>query len=141
MENWNYNTAKVGDRIPHLTLEPISRTTLALYAGASGDHNSIHIDLDFAKKSGLPDVIAHGMLVMAYLGRALTNIIQQAAIQEIGVQFSSMTQIGDTLTCSGVVIEQINNDELKSITLDLVVSDSKGDKKLSGHAIIKLKNS
>jgi len=32
-------------------------------------------------------------------------------------------------------------DELKSITLDLVVSDSKGDKKLSGHAIIKLKNS
>ena len=81
------------------------------------------------------------MLVMAYLGRALTNTIQQSVIQEFGVQFSSMTQIGDKLTCSGVVIEQINNDELKSITLDLVVSDSKGDKKLSGHAIIKPKNS
>ena len=96
--------------------------------------------MDFAKKSGLPNVIAHGMLIMAYLGRAITDIIQQTMIQEFSVQFSSMAQIGDTLTCSGVVIEQINNDELKSITLDLVVSDSKGDKKLSGHAIIKLKN-
>ena len=140
MENWNYNTVKIGDRIPHLTLEPISRATLALYAGASGDHNPMHIDLDFAKKSGFPDVIAHGMLVMAYLGRAITDIIQQTMIQEFSVQFSSMAQIGDTLTCSGVVIEQINNDELKSITLDLVVSDSIGYKKLLGHAIIKLKN-
>ena len=43
----------------------ITRTTLALYAGASGDHNPMHIDIDFAKKAGFPDVFAQGMLVMA----------------------------------------------------------------------------
>ena len=59
--------------IPPLELPPISRTTLALYAGASGDHNPIHIDLDFARSAGLEDVFVHGMLSMAYLGRMLTK--------------------------------------------------------------------
>ena len=45
---------------------------LALFAGASGDHNPIHIDIDFARKAGMPDVFAHGMLSMAWLGRLLT---------------------------------------------------------------------
>ena len=38
----------IGDSF-NLTKNPISRTTLALFAGASGDHNPIHIDLDFVK--------------------------------------------------------------------------------------------
>ena len=39
----------VGDSLEPMTHNPISRTTLALFAGASGDHNPIHIDIDFAK--------------------------------------------------------------------------------------------
>ena len=73
--NFNLNNASVGDKIPDLVIEPITRSTLALYAGASGDHNPIHIDLDFAKESGMKDVFAHGMLIMAYLGKAVTNIV------------------------------------------------------------------
>ena len=61
------------DRIPFET-EPISRLTLALFAGASGDHNPIHVDLDFARAAGMDDVFAHGMLSMAYLGRMLTEL-------------------------------------------------------------------
>ena len=38
---------------------PITRTMLALYAGASGDHNPIHIDIDFAKKAGLNLSLIH----------------------------------------------------------------------------------
>ncbi|MGD9549587.1 MAG: MaoC/PaaZ C-terminal domain-containing protein, partial [Burkholderiaceae bacterium] len=53
---------QVGDEMPVLELPPITRTTLALFAGASGDHNPIHIDIDFARKAGMPDVFAHGML-------------------------------------------------------------------------------
>ena len=63
----------VGDKIPALELNEISRSSLALYSEASGDNNPIHTDIDFAKESGLPDVIAHGMLIMSYLARALTN--------------------------------------------------------------------
>ena len=68
----SYDALEVGSEIPPLTSKPISRHTLALYCGASGDHNPIHVDLDFAKAFGMPDVFAHGMLSMAYLGRMLT---------------------------------------------------------------------
>lgn len=69
----NYTDLKVGDNLPTFVKAPINRTTLALFAGASNDHNPIHIDLDFAQKAGYPDVFAHGMLVMAYMGQALTH--------------------------------------------------------------------
>ena len=52
----------IGDSFK-LTKNPISRTTLALFAGASGDHNPIHIDLDFVKKAGLDDVLHMACLV------------------------------------------------------------------------------
>ncbi|MBL4893408.1 MAG: hypothetical protein JKY59_00825 [Emcibacter sp.] len=68
------STLKVGDEIPPLSLKPISRTTLALFAGASGDHNPIHIDLDVAKSAGMDDVFCQGMLGMAYMSRLLTNM-------------------------------------------------------------------
>ena len=134
--NFNLNNASVGDKIPDLVIEPITRSTLALYAGASGDHNPIHIDLDFAKESGMKDVFAHGMLIMAYLGRAVTNIVPQSNLKNFSVRFSSITNIGDILTCSGKVKKIEKNNSKKTIVLDLIVSDEFGDIKISGVASI-----
>ena len=134
--NFNLDNASVGDKIPDLVIEPITRSTLALYAGASGDHNPIHIDLDFAKESGMKDVFAHGMLIMAYLGRAVTNFVPQSNLKNFSVRFSSITNIGDILTCSGKVKKIDKNNSKKTIVLDLIVSDEFGDMKISGVAII-----
>ena len=134
--NFNLDNAFVGDKIPDLVIEPITRSTLALYAGASGDHNPIHIDLDFAKESGMKDVFAHGMLIMAYLGKAVTNIVPQSNLKNFSVRFSSITNIGDILTCSGEVKKIEKNNSKKIIVLDLIVSDEFGDMKISGVAII-----
>ena len=134
--NFNLNNASVGDKIPDLVIEPITRSTLALYAGASGDHNPIHIDLDFAKEAGMKDVFAHGMLIMAYLGRAVTNIVPQSNLKNFNVRFSSKTNIGDILTCSGEVNKIDKNNSKKTIVLDLIVSDEFGDIKISGAATI-----
>ncbi len=134
--NFNLDNAFVGDKIPDLVIEPITRSTLALYAGASGDHNPIHIDLDFAKEAGMKDVFAHGMLIMAYLGKAVTNIIPQSNLKNFSVRFSSITNIGDILTCSGEVKKIEKNNSKKTIVLDLIVSDEFGDIKISGLASI-----
>ena len=134
--NFNLDNASVGDKIPDLVIEPITRSTLALYAGASGDHNPIHIDLDFAKEAGMKDVFAHGMLIMAYLGKAVTNIVPQSNLKNFSVRFSSITKIGDILTCSGEVKKIDKNNSKKTIVLDLIVSDEFGDMKISGVAII-----
>ena len=96
---------QVGSVIPPLELPPISRTTLALYAGASGDHNPIHIDSDFARKAGMPDVFAHGMLSMAYLGRMLTNWQPQARLRKFGSRFAAITRLQDVVTCTGRVVD------------------------------------
>ncbi len=114
-----YGSLKVGDEIPAMISPPVSRHTLALYCGASGDHNPIHVDIDFAKSSGLDDVIAHGMLSAGYLGRMLTNWVPQSAIRNWKNRFTAMTLIGDSVTCSGKIVEKFEKDGEKFIRLEL----------------------
>ncbi|MAL65194.1 MAG: dehydratase [Candidatus Marinimicrobia bacterium] len=138
MSPWNHKQATVGDVLPELKIEPISRANLALYAGASGDHNPLHIDTDYANRVGFKDVIAHGMLIMGYLGRVLTNNINQSQILEYNVQFTSITNIGDQLTCSGIVKKILKNKNQKKIELDLTVKNQFNDVKLSGCSLIQI---
>ena len=134
--NFDLDKVSVGEKIPDLVIEPVTRSTLALYAGASGDHNPIHIDLDFARKAGMNDVFAHGMLIMAYLGRAITNIAPQSSLRNFNVRFSSITNVGNALTCSGQVKKIYNHDNKRLVVLDLMVADGTGDIKVSGTATI-----
>ena len=93
-----FESLKVGDEIPVLKIPPVSRHTLALYCGASGDHNPIHVDMDYAKSVGLDDVIAHGMLSAGYLARMITDWVPQSAIKSINNPFTAMTHIGYSVT-------------------------------------------
>ena len=138
MTELNYDSLKVGDEVGNYTTARISRTTLALFAGASGDHNPIHIDIDFAKKFGMDDVFAHGMLSMAYLGRLLTNLVPQSAIRQYGVRFGSITNLGDKVPCRGEVFEKYEEAGEKLIKLTLTAANQDGDVKLSGQAVIVL---
>ncbi len=138
MQHYSNQLQKVGDRINTLTISPVSRYTLALYAGASGDHNPIHIDIDFAKSAGMKDVFAHGMLVMAYLSRALTDTVPQTSLYDFGVRFCSITQLRDELTCEGEVTDIENRQDGTFAQVDLKVADKSNDIKLSGFATIKI---
>lgn len=129
---------EIGDEIPVLVTAPISRTTLALYAGASGDHNPIHIDIDFAKKAGMEDVFAHGMLIMAYLGRALSDWAPLSALRQFKVRFKSISHIGDEIHCGGKVSEIFDEDGEKRVRLTLYAADQNGEAKLSGEAVVAL---
>ena len=132
----SFESLSVGDAMPTLTTTPISRTTLALFAGASGDPNPIHIDIDYAKKAGMDDVFAHGMLVMAYLGRALTDWIPQSSLKSFGVRFTSITNLGDAITCTGMVVEK--DDEQRRIRVELRATSQNGDIKLAGDAVFEI---
>ena len=136
MSVWDYSIAEIGDQLPPLTLGPINKDDLELYANASGDQNPIHTDQDFAKKSGLPDVIAHGMLIMSYLGRLLTNSVPQYQIKNFNVQFSNMTYVNQKIICTGKVLEKNSIDGEEIVTVALKVEDQQGQKKIIGKAII-----
>lgn len=132
------SSVKAGDALPAFTTEPLSRTTLALYCGASGDHNPIHVDIDFAKKAGYPDVFAHGMLSMAWLARLLTNWVPQTSIREFGVRFTAITQVGEAITCSGRVTEVFEADGERRARLSVQTANADGQVKLMGDAVIAL---
>ena len=136
MNNWNYKSAKVGNKLPSMKIDSISEDTLSKYAEASGDYNSIHLDCNYAKKIGLDGVIAHGMLIMAYLGRTLTENIKQDNILEYGVKFSSMVNIGDNLLCTGYVDDIMKKNSKTLLKIKLGVKDQNGDKKLDGYTIV-----
>jgi acyl dehydratase len=131
-------TIAVGTELPSLELPPISRTTLALFAGASGDHNPIHLDLDVAKSAGLPDVFAQGMLSMAYLGRLLTNWVPQERIRSFEVRFAAITPVHAQPTCRGTVSAIDTVDGARLATVDVAVVLSDGTLTLSGHAVVEI---
>jgi acyl dehydratase len=67
----------------------INRALLKQYADASGDQNPIHQDEAFAKSVGLPDVIAHGMLTMALVGKYVSDAAGGASnVLEFGARFT-----------------------------------------------------
>jgi acyl dehydratase len=66
----------------------IDRELLKRYADASGDQNPIHQDEALAKSVGLPDVIAHGMLTMALVGKFVSDWAGgPAAVKEFSARF------------------------------------------------------
>lgn len=129
---------KVGDRIVHKEFPPISRHMLALYCGASGDHNPMHVDIDFARKAGFPDVFSHGMLVMAYLGQALTDAVRPDKLRSFSTRFAAITQLGAKLTCEGTVAELFEADGEQRARLALTAKDETGEVKLAGEAVVAL---
>jgi acyl dehydratase len=128
----------IGQNLVYKAFPPITRHRLALYCGASGDHNPIHVDLDFAKQAGFPDVFSHGMLVMGYLGQALTDAVAPSRIRSFSTRFAAITQLGAALTCEGKVAELIEHKGEKRAKLALTVKDQHGEVKLAGEAIIAL---
>jgi len=62
----------VGTALPEKVFY-LDRELLKAYADASGDQNPIHQNEKFAVSVGLPNVIAHGMLTMALVGKYVTD--------------------------------------------------------------------
>ena len=103
----------------------LDRATLKAYADASGDQNPIHQNEDFAVSVGLPNVIAHGMLTMALVGKFVTDWAGgAAAVKEFSGRFVKPVivpaDLKVDLTVSGVVTE-IEGDR---ITVELKASSA-----------------
>ncbi len=127
---------QAGEELPGFAAGPISRHALALYCGASGDHNPIHVDLDFARNAGMDDVFAHGMLSAAYLARLLTNWAPQSALREFAVRFVAITHVGDEVRCSGRVVERFEARGEVRVKVALQARNQAGELKLSGVAVL-----
>jgi acyl dehydratase len=93
---------ELGESAPVAELTfPLADDITGRYAEASGDHNEIHLDDDFAKAAGLPGIIVHGLCMMAFAGRAVLSSQGErspADVRRLAVRFSRPVRPGDRLT-------------------------------------------
>jgi acyl dehydratase len=127
---------KAGDELPPLTLPPVTAQTLENFAVASGDDNPIHLDPLVAKEMGFGDVIAHGMLSMAYVTRLVTNWVPQRDLRSLRTKFVGMTPLGAVPTCTGRVraVELVDGELRARIVLTVRLAD--GTTTTRGEAVV-----
>ena len=131
----NFSGARMiegGTVLPERVFE-IDRELLVAYANASGDHNPIHQNEEFAQSVGLPNVIAHGMLTMALVGKYVTDWAGgSASVKEFGARFVKpvIVPAGEKvdLTVSATVAE------IKGDRISLTISATSAGVKVLGMA-------
>ncbi len=139
MSTPSFDSVAVGDELPALQLPAVDRTTLALFAGASGDHNPIHVDIDVARRAGLPDVFAQGMLGMGWLGRLLTGWAPQSQLRRFDVRFQGITHLGHAMRCSGRIVEKLEVGGERCVRIELQSSNQYGQTRIVGDALVALR--
>jgi peroxisomal enoyl-CoA hydratase 2 len=127
-----YDQIKVGDEIPKLVVEGLSRPDFVRYAGASGDFVPLHYDQTFVEAAGIPTVFAQGMFTAGLLSKALTDYVGIGNVRQFKVRFATRVWPGDTLTCLGKVTAKSENNGEKLIEGDLTVLNQKGEPAIRG---------
>ncbi len=144
-----FEDINIGDAMPTFTSDPLTRTHLVRYAGASGDFNPLHHDETFVAMFGMPRVIAHGMLIMGITSRAITEWIDNKCLKNFKVRFSGMTEPADlvdlentkaraTITVTGNVVNKFMEGGENRIQCDIQAVDALGGVKLTGSFIAAL---
>jgi acyl dehydratase len=129
---------EVGQALPPLTKGPIQQIQLTRYAGASGDFNPIHQDDEFARAAGMGCVFAHGMLSMGWVGQAVTDWAGAGSVRKLGVRFTGLVRLKDTITCRGRVLSQSSKDDVHLVELEVWAENQRGEKVVTGKATVAL---
>ncbi|PIC69399.1 dehydratase [Sporosarcina sp. P16b] len=139
IKDWVLEEWTVDQKLEPMVKPPITKVQLAQYAGASGDFNPLHLDDGFAQKIGMDGVIAHGMLVMGFLGEYVMKIAgKKARVANFKMRFGKMTVPGDEIRCSGVVNRTYEEEGKRWIALDLTAEKVSGEVVGSGSTILQL---
>ena len=97
-----YADVNVGDQLPTIEKCP-GRLQLVQYAAGSGDFNPLHHDDDYARASGLPSVMAHGMFSAGLLASFVTRWFGAGSVRRFKVRFRERVFPGDVLSAEGRV--------------------------------------
>ncbi|WGY00444.1 MaoC/PaaZ C-terminal domain-containing protein [Nocardioides sp. QY071] len=87
--------------LPVASFGPITRSMLREYAAASGDNNPLHLNDAAAQRAGHREVIAQGMLSMAFVGRWVTSWCDLHELRSVSSRFTAATPLGSLVSCEG----------------------------------------
>jgi acyl dehydratase len=127
----------VGNEITPLSRR-VTQDQINAYAEASGDHNPIHVNEEFARMVGLPGTIAHGLLDLGILVDAIARWAGGSEhVASVSCRFSKPLLPGDVITCTGRVVDI--DAESGLATLEVEAVSDRGDRVLTnGRATVRL---
>ena len=126
MSALDFENVGAGHTLPSLT-KHVTVEQIRQYAEASGDRNPIHLDDGFARSAGLPGVIAHGMLTMAFANQMVTDWLgDRSLLKRLQGRFAGMVLPGDDVTVSGSVASK--DEATRRVVINLVVTNQRGEK-------------
>ena len=138
MEQVYYEDIVEGAEISALVKYP---TTMQLvkYAGASGDFYQIHYDKDFAVASGLPGVIVHGWLALAFLGQMLTDFLGDGgALVKLNGSYRGVNKVNEDIICNGKITKKYVEDGRNLVRVEIWAENPQGEKTVTGFAVLAL---
>ncbi|MDE2836102.1 MAG: MaoC family dehydratase [Chloroflexota bacterium] len=122
------------------TLAPVERRItqerLVEYADASGDHNPLHLDEEFARGTPYGRTIAHGMLVLALVSELMTGSFREAWLRggRLKTRFRAPVFPGDTVRATGT----LKGSDGATATYDVAVTNEGGENVITGEASVTL---
>jgi acyl dehydratase len=114
--NASLETADVGSAVARAHYEPLGRDDLQRYAQVSGDLNPLHLDPVFARQAGFDDVIVHGMLGMALLGRMLEESFPENPLQLFRSRFRNIIPLGQPIECTARLTQRDGGSAVLELT-------------------------
>ena len=114
----------------------IAQEQLTLYSHASGDHNPLHLDPEFAASSQFGGVIAHGMLTLAFISEMLTLAFGRDWLEggSLKVKFKGAAYLGDRVRTWGDVVKVESGPDGLALKCSVGLSNSRGEELITGTA-------
>ena len=135
-------TVEADQALPELR-KAVTQEQINRYAEASGDFNPIHLDAEFAAASSFGRIVAHGMLVLAFLSEMMTTAFGTAWLQsgQLKVRFRAPAYPGDEVTTFGQVTKLTDQEGGRQAVCAVGCRNQQGEELITGEASVSIPTS
>ncbi len=136
-----FETLAVGDPIEGAEFA-VSRASIRAFCDASLDYNPLHLDDDYMAgnfgRTSFGGVIMHGMTNFGLITRMLTDWAYDrgALHRRLETRWRSPVKPGDAIRPRAVVKAKQTTGAARWVTLDVVVSNQRGETIATGEALV-----
>ena len=118
----------------------VTQDQINRYAEVSGDSNPVHVDAGFAAETTFGRIVAHGMLVLAFVSEMLTRQFGQEWLESgtLKVRLKAPVYRGDSVLTYGVVSRLVPESGLHRVQCDIGCRKADGQEVITGVASLLL---
>jgi len=122
-------------------VKTITQEQLKQYAHASGDHNPLHLDAEFARTTQFGGIIAHGMLTLAFISEMMLAAFGRCWLESgsLRVRFKGAAYVGDSVETWGRVTREVQQGPQQQIVCAVGVRNHENQQEIiSGTAALNI---